>query len=186
MGRTKYPVMDPDFYIKMMGACSNDEDRGIIAVLDLTGMHVSSLCSLGPESLIRQGSNRYIRWIRPKTNKNLQALVPPDRVQTIEKFLKMRRKTRQYYHFLVKKIGMTAGYEDISPMTFRHNRCLRSLTVEEMPLFAVPQVMGCSLDVVVRNYSKLHEDELARARRRDPESPLRRSGRFGKIFNRNR
>jgi site-specific recombinase XerD len=180
MGRTKYPVLDEDFYLKMLGVCADDEDRGMIAILDLTGMHVSSLCELGPENLIKQGPNRYIRWVRPKTNRNLQALVPPDRIQVIETFLKKRRKTRQYYHFLVKKIGERAGYEDISPMTFRHNRCLRALGREQMPLFAVPQVMGCSLDVVVRNYSKLHEDDIARAR--EGGSIFKRRKGLGGIF----
>jgi site-specific recombinase XerD len=162
MGSTKYPILDDDFLLRMLGSCSDDEERGIITILDLTGMHVSSLCSLEPCDLIKQGNRAYLRWVRPKTNKTLQALVPKDKIQIIEKFLKMRRKSRQYYHFLVKKIGLKAGYEDVSPMTFRHNRCLRGLTKEGYSIFEIPQVMGCTLDVAVRNYSKLREDQLAR------------------------
>ena len=162
MSTTKYPVLDDDFIIKMLGACSNDEQRGLITVLNLTGMHISSLCSLGSENLIKQGSKSYLRWIRPKTNKTLQALVPKENIQTIENFLKMRRKSRQYYHFLVKKIGERAGYQDVSPMMFRHNRCLRALMREGYSIFEVPQIMGCTLDVAVRNYSKLREDQLVR------------------------
>lgn len=162
MGTTKYPVLDDSFLLKMLGACNNDEERALVTVLDLTGMHVSSLCSLEPSSIFRQGSKTYLRWIRPKTNKTLQALVPKESIETIEKFLKMRRKSRQYYHFLVRKIGLKAGYEDVSPMTFRHNRCLRGLTKEGYSIFEIPQVMGCTLDVAVRNYSKLREDQLLR------------------------
>ena len=162
MGFTKYPILDDDFLLRMLGSCSDDEERGIITILDLTGMHVSSLCSLEPCDLIKQGNRAYLRWVPPKTNKTLQALVPKDKIQIIEKFLKMRRKSRQYYHFLVKKIGLKAGYEDVSPMTFRHNRCLRGLTKEGYTIFEIPQVMGCTLDVAVRNYSKLREDQLAR------------------------
>jgi site-specific recombinase XerD len=161
MGCTKYPVLDDGFYLRMMGACADDEERGMIATLDLTGMHVSSMCELGPENMIKQGDKFYIRWVRPKTNKTLQALVPNDRIQTIQHFLKMRRKSRQYYHTLVKKIGMKAGYQDVSPMTFRHNRCLRGLTVEGYSIYEIPQVMGCTLDVASRNYAKLREDQLA-------------------------
>ena len=117
MSVTKYPVLDDDFLIKMLGACSDDEERGLITVLDLSGMHISSLCVLDSSSMIRQGSRTYIRWVRPKTNKTLQALVPKENAHSIENFLKMRRKSRQYYHFLVKKIGEKAGYQDVSPMT---------------------------------------------------------------------
>ena len=162
MGCTKYPVLDDDFTIKMLGVCHDEEERGIITVLDLTGMHVSSLCGLGPENLIKQGSKSYLRWVRPKTNKTLQALVPKESVQTIHELLKMRRKSRQHYHALVKQIGIRAGYQDVSPMTFRHNRCLRGLTKEGYSIFEIPQVMGCTLDVAVRNYSKLKEDQLVR------------------------
>ena len=162
MGCTKYPVLDDDFLIKMLGVCQDSEERGIIIVLDLTGMHVSSLCNLGPENLIKQGSKSYLRWIRPKTYKTLQALVPKESVQTIQDLLKMRRKSRQHYHVLVKQIGQRAGYQDVSPMTFRHNRCLRGLTKEGYSIFEIPQVMGCTLDVAVRNYSKLKEDQLVR------------------------
>jgi len=63
---------------------------------------------------------------------------------------------------LVNKIGLDTGYEDVSPMTFRHNRCLRGLTKERYTIFEIPQVMGCTLDVAVRNYSKLREDQLSR------------------------
>lgn len=162
MGCTKYPVLDDDFRIKMLGSCVDDEQRGIITILDLTGMHVSSLCELAPDNLIRQGSKTYIRWIRPKTNKTLQSLVPKESVPVIEVFLKVRRKSRQHYHALVKQIGIKAGYQDVSPMTFRHTRCLRGLTKEGYSIFEIPQVMGCTLDVAVRNYSKLREDQLAR------------------------
>jgi hypothetical protein len=162
MGCTKYPVLDDDFTIKMLGVCQDNEERGIITVLDLTGMHVSSLCELGPENLIKQGSKSYLRWIRPKTNKTLQALVPKESIQTIQDLLKMRRKSRQHYHALVKQIGLRAGYQDVSPMTFRHNRCLRGLTKEGYSIYEIPQVMGCTLDVAVRNYSKLREDQLER------------------------
>lgn len=164
MGVTKYPVLDEDFLIKMVGSCSNDEERGLVLVLHLTGMHISSVCELDPSSLIKQGSRTYIRWVRPKTNKTLQAQVPKEYVEPIRDFLAMRRKTRQHYHTVLKTIGARAGFQDVSPMTFRHNRCLRGLTQEGYTIYEVPQVMGCTLDVAVRNYSKLREDQLLKER----------------------
>jgi len=162
MGCTKYPILDDDFLVKMLGSCANDEQRGMVTVLELTGMHVSSLCSLSPDSMIRQGSKTYLRWVRPKTHKTLQALIPKESVGTVAAFLKVRRKSRQYYHFLTNEIGEKAGYQDVSPMTFRHNRCLRGLTKEGYSIWEIPQVMGCTLDVAARNYSKLREDQLDR------------------------
>lgn len=161
MGCTKYPVLDDDFLIKMLGACVNEGERGLILILNITGMHVSSICVLSPRNLIRQGSKSYLKWKRPKTNKTLQSLIPKESMTPICEFLAMRRNTRQHYHALVKQIGIRAGYQDISPMTFRHNRCLRALTKEGYSIFEVPQVMGCTLDVAVRNYSKLREDQLS-------------------------
>lgn len=160
MGCTKYPVLDDDFTIKMLGVCRDAEERGTIAILDLTGMHVSSLCELDKDNLIKQGAKTYLRWVRPKTHKTLQALIPKEGIQTIKEFLSCRRKSRQHYHALVKQIGIRAGYDDVSPMTFRHNRCLRGLTKEGYSIYEIPQVMGCTLDVAVRNYSKLREDQL--------------------------
>jgi hypothetical protein len=183
MGCTKYPVLDDSFYLRMMGACADDEERGLVTIFDLTGMHVSSVCELGPESLLKQGDKTYIRWVRPKTYRTLQALVPNDRIKAIENFLKMRRKTRQHYHFLVKKVGFKAGYEDVSPMTFRHNRCLRGLTVEGYSIYEIPQVMGCTLDVAVRNYAKLREDQLARGSRK-PVRTVRSRSKLGGLLGR--
>ena len=50
MGCTKFPILDDDFAVKMLGACYNDEERGIVTILDLNGMHISSVCSLTPAS----------------------------------------------------------------------------------------------------------------------------------------
>jgi hypothetical protein len=160
MGTTKYPVLDDDFTVKMLGSCLDDEQRGIITILDLTGMHNIKRLPDRARNLIKQGAKTYLRWVRPKTRKTLTALVPKEKIQTVQDFLKIRRKSRQHYHVQVKLIGERAGYQDISPMTFRHNRCLRGLTKEGYSIFEIPQVMGCTLDVAVRNYSKLREDQL--------------------------
>ncbi len=74
MGCTKYPVLDDDFLLKTLGVCQDDEERGLVTILDLTGMHVSCLCSLSPEILIKQGNRTYLWWVRPKTNMTLQTL----------------------------------------------------------------------------------------------------------------
>jgi integrase len=159
MSKQKFPVIDPDFLIKLLGVCRDDEERGLIQVLNLTGMHISSVCKLGPDNIIKRGAKTYITWIRPKTNRTLEALIPPSIEHDILGFTTHKRHSRQHYLRMVKVIGLRAGYEGISPMTFRHNRCIRAFS-EGYTLYEVPQVMGCSLEVVMRNYSKLREDQL--------------------------
>jgi hypothetical protein len=105
MGATKFPILDDDFFPRMIAACTNDEQRGLITILDLTGMHVPSVCKLGPVSMIRQGDKSYLKWTRPKNKKTLQVAVPDRKVQIIEKFLKMRRKTRSSISFWSTKLA---------------------------------------------------------------------------------
>ena len=157
MSVTKYPVLDPDFTIKMIGACKDEEERGLIRILDLSGMHVSSL---GNVKVVTKGSKHFLSWMRPKTNKTLEVLIPSDNLQDIQGFLTHKRHSRRHYLRMVQVIGERAGYEGISPMTFRHNRCIRSIKDHDCNPFIVAQDMGCSIDVVFRNYSKLREDQL--------------------------
>ena len=69
MSVQKYAVRDPDFYIKMRGAAWNDESRGVAVVFELTGMHPESMLHLNEESLRREGRDRVLYWIRPKTRR---------------------------------------------------------------------------------------------------------------------
>jgi len=154
MGSAKHPVADKGFYYRMITSCENDEQCGIVAILDLTGMDVTSMCRLGPESLIRQDGKVYITWVSPDGKWRYNALVPRERVKSIEGFLAMRRKTRQHYYNQIKLVGQHAGYPDVSPKTFRLNRCLRALTKEDVSLDRIQGFMGCSLGVAVRIYAE--------------------------------
>lgn len=37
MSCTKYPALDDDFLLKMLGACPKDEERSLNSILDPTG-----------------------------------------------------------------------------------------------------------------------------------------------------
>lgn len=167
MGATKYPILDPDLKLKLLGACANDGERGLIALLWLTGMHVCVI-SKGKDKngnerprpeLVKEGSLTYIYWKRAKTGKRLREVVPKDLLPVIQAFLNERRKSQRHYFDLVRRIGERAGYEGMSPNTLRHSRCLRGLTVEGYTIYEMPHIMGCTLDVVVRNYAALKEYE---------------------------
>jgi hypothetical protein len=151
---TKYPILDPDFSMKMLGSCKDDYERGLIGILDISGMHVSSLKNC---KVLSRGNRHFLTWTRPKTNKTLEVLIPPDKLVDIQGYLAHKPHSRQHFCRIVHEIGLRAGFEGVSPMTFRHNRCIRSIEQHDRNPFIVAQDMGCSIDVVFRNYSKLKE-----------------------------
>jgi hypothetical protein len=160
-GTTKYPVLDPAFLAKMIAECRDDEERGMVFILHYSGMHGSCLTLLTKESLFREGEKTYLQWHRTKNKKTMRCLLPKERLSIVEVFLNSKKKTIQCYNNWLKQMGKRAGFDGISTMTFRHNRCLRAATEEGYSLLLIPQVMGCSMDVVARNYSKLKEDQLS-------------------------
>lgn len=171
MGATKYPITDPDFRLKVYGACADADQRGLISILDVTGMHISCAVALTEKNIIKQGNTVYIRWQRAKTSKTLRFPVPKDRLDDILHFVKRkRRKTVRAYFDEIKAIGKRAGYDDVSSMTFRHNRAIRALTEEGMDIYQVPHMLGCSLNVVARNYTVQQLDEQHRKRETDQEN----------------
>lgn len=171
MGTTKYPILDEDFTLKMLGACHGDEEAlGLVTVLTITGMHISSVCALSPDSLIRQGSDHYLTWVRPKNRKTLQALVPKQDVQVVRTFLGLKRKSRQHYREMLRSIGEDAGYSGVSPNTFRHNLCV-GMILDGEPIWTIHHALGCTPDVVARNYSKLKEHQRQQAKERHRQQP---------------
>ena len=166
----KYPVIEKDFILKMLGACINDEQRALIFILWASGMHISSAIKLEPKNLVTEGEKYYLEWIRPKTNKTLRIEIEKDYITLVRSFLEIRKRSRIHYFLLIRHIGRRAGYDAISPMTFRHTRCVRALMkIEEggegYGLFEVPHLMGTTPDVVARNYSQIPREELEKRKR---------------------
>lgn len=70
MGSTKYPIIDRDVKLKMLGACKDDRERGLVLLLLNTGMHPSVFSSPRKRNgkprerpkIIREGSTRFIEW----------------------------------------------------------------------------------------------------------------------------
>ena len=158
---TKYPVLDPNFPLAMIGACEDDVERGLVRIL-LTGMHISNVVSLTEKNIIREGPNVYLTWGRVKTGKQLRAWVRgKNELADMRAFItRKRRKTIRWYQRLVKIIGERAGYENISPMTFRHSRCVQLLKEHDYNVPLVAQLMGCSQNVIIRNYAQLADMQL--------------------------
>jgi|GEM_PF-4197286 len=181
---TKFAIIDENLFPRMMAEGRNDRERGMIVILYFSGMHVSSLISLNASNLKKAGSSYRLEWRRMKTARAMSCTIPSKYVEPVTAFLVAKKPSRQYIHRIVKVMGSRAGYEDISPMTFRHSRCVRAFLPKEqggegLPFFVVNQLMGCSMGVVMRNYAmmtdqQIHHDDSPE----NDEEILNSSGRF--------
>lgn len=156
---TKYGVTDEAFLPKMIEKCKDDEERGLVYILFYTGMHGSILSELTPDNIKRVGDASYLRWERTKTGRMMEARIPQASLPLIVSFVSSsRKKSIQWYNVLLKRIGHDAGFDDVSTLTFRHTRCI-NLIRDGMPLMTVAQLMGCTPDVVMRNYGRYSESQ---------------------------
>ena len=158
MTGAKYGIVDEAFLPKMIEACSDDEERGMVYILFYTGMHGSILTKLTRANLRKEGDQHYLRWSRTKTKKVMEAPIPRNKLPIIESFLSNRKKSLQWYNVLLGRIGARAGFDGVSTMTFRHTRTI-TLIRQGTPLPVVAEVMGCTIAVILRNYGKLTETQ---------------------------
>jgi hypothetical protein len=156
MSKQKYGYRDEAFYTKMRAAAWSEESLGVAVIFELTGMHVYSMMRLSPLSLKKEGDYHTLYWDRPKTYRTLNAPITGRDLIIVKNFLPMRRKSRTHYYDIVKKLGERAGFPECSPMTYRHQRCIWLLR-HGYTVWEVPHVMGCTLDVVMKNYTKMKE-----------------------------
>jgi hypothetical protein len=164
MSKRKFPVLngdctdiDPLFLVRMLGACHDGYERGLVRILDLTGMHVSKLRTV---KLVKQGDHEQLEWERTKTSTGLSRRVPKEAQDDVHAFLEHRPVSRQHYRDLIVAISDRAGYEGVSPMTFRHNQTISSLKRHHYNPIVTAQDMGCDYQIVLRNYAKLSQEQI--------------------------
>jgi hypothetical protein len=157
MNVKKYPEADPHFYDKVRGACKNDLERGLIIILQWTGMHLSCLLSLTPEQMDKRGN---IHWRRPKTGRPMKAAIPTGDQDLVRAWIDehgSNRKKMRMTQYRIGWIGERAGFEDLSAMTFRVMKGC-TLLDEGMPPHQVCHRLGCSLDTLMDHYAQLMDD----------------------------
>lgn len=173
MGAKKFPVLDEDFLDKCLEACDSDEEKGLFLTYWYTGMRASEPTELTRNSLKSDGHVWWIVWTDQSTGKLLNARIPDEKhVEIVAKFLDMKRKTRIWYHFLIRDIGERAGYENISPESLRKTYCVKLLR-EGHTSAEIQRRMRCSSEVVAvcegalnlsqtmkRGEAQTHEDRL--------------------------
>lgn len=174
MGSTKYPIIDREVKLKMLGACKNDRERGLVLLLLNTGMHPSVFSSPRKRNgkprerpkIVKEGIIRYIEWKRPKTNKTLRSLpIRKDEITLIEAFLKCPTQSNKHYDTILEGIGRRAGYDGVSCLTMRHTHCIWLLRAKDeggagFTIYQIPHFMGCTLEVAARNYSIMSGAQL--------------------------
>lgn len=171
MGVEKEPLKDQKQFDKILEVATRESDdvRKIILLLRYTGMHISVVCdkqyNLREELYVGEP---YIIWKRTK-KEGKEAYCSVLKSQYIDfdvhKFAKeiwkrKRRKTRQYFYELVKKVGLRAGIPGLSPMTFRHTLGV-DMAERGVPRDVIQETLNCS-DKVLRTYLK-----YSKSRKRD-------------------
>jgi len=76
MGYRKYPILDEDAELRLLGACRTPEERGIVKILLISGMHISSCVSLTTDNIKKRGSRCFLEWSRTKTRRGGVQVLP--------------------------------------------------------------------------------------------------------------
>lgn len=153
----KFPEPDPEFYMKVRKAAMNDYQRGIVFILQSTGMHLQCLVSLTPAQMNLRGD---ILWRRTKTARPMRARIPKMDRREVRDWIRnygSNNRTGRWVQYNLKEVGLRAGFPDLSPMTFRTQRAVRLLDDGE-PYHEVAHLMGCSPSVLMANYAQLKDD----------------------------
>jgi len=157
MNTKKFPEADPAFYEKVRAAAVSDFQRGIVFILQHSGMHLECLLGLEPSQMDDKGD---IHWHRTKTDRPMRARIPPEDRMTVRAWIERygrNRKSPSGVQWALKQVGARAGFPDLSPMSFRTQRAVVLLD-EGMQPHEVCHIMGCSLDVLMANYAQLKVD----------------------------
>lgn len=153
----KFPEPDPNFYKKVRAHATTDFQRGIVFILQATGMHLACLLSLKPNQM---NTNGHISWARTKTGRPMRAKVPKADRMTVRAWIGRygsNKRSASGVQKALRQVGARAGFPDVSPMTFRAQRAVRLLDEGE-PYHEVAHLMGCSPGVLMANYAQLKED----------------------------
>lgn len=159
MNVKKYPSTDPLFMEKVRGSCRDDFERGIVAILAASSMHVANLVAqfrgrkLEPARLTSEGD---LRWKRVKTDRPMSARVPVGDRDLVEWWLERYpwKRSERSIQYRLKEIGARAGFPDLSPNSFRVWRACKLLD-EGMSPHKVKHLIGCSLGTLMENYAQL-------------------------------
>lgn len=129
-----------------------------VRILYETGMHASSLASLTKENVLADR----LRWRRPKKQAKQQWLSCPMNEPLMRAAIYWTSEepvTRRAVWKLIHRVGLMAGYPELSPMTFRHSRAVRLLR-KGLPMDYVAAALGASPAIIRSTYGALTEEQM--------------------------
>jgi len=163
MSVEKEPLRDDKQFDKILEVATrlSDNARKIVLLLRYTGMHISVLCKPKYElQEVKRNGDVYVVWKRTKKD-GKEAHTEILKSKYIDFDIgeyarevqgRKRKRSRQYFHALVRRIGLKAGLSDLSPMTFRHTLGI-DMIERGVPRDAVRNILNCS-ERVLRTYLK--------------------------------
>lgn len=172
MGVEKEPLKDARQFDKILEIATRESEdaRKIVILLRYTGMHISILCN--SKYKLREeehGGDKYIVWERTKMRQKggkkavYTSILKSQHIDfDVGEFAeeiqnRKRKKSRQYWHDLIKRIGQRAGISGLSPMTFRHTLGV-DMIERGVPRDIVQDTLNCS-DKVLRTYLKYSKSQ---------------------------
>ena len=158
--KTKQAIRDREVMVRIDRAARalGNEVWATVTVYRRTGMHGSSLCGLRPSSV----SGGVLSWTRPKTGRRMAIRVDAELGTALAVLFAEGPRSYDLYYHRVRQAGRHAGVRGLSPMTFRHTRAV-SLLVRGVSPVKVCQVLGCSMEVLLRHYGVMSDEELLEA-----------------------
>jgi integrase len=132
-----------------------------------TGMHPENLKRLTKNSIEHDEQGWWLQFKRAKNDKPRRELLPDKIGPVIDEWIRRRGrpKTHQGYWDMARRVGLRIGLKGISPMTLRHTACiifLRQYRDHTDRLMLIATRMGCSQDIVAKNYIDMDEWERTR------------------------
>jgi integrase len=159
---TKYGLTNKDLISRILKKAEKHSSfaNQTIKILYWTGMHPSSLLKIRIDSIY----SNTLTWRRPKTDKVLSAELNDGQIEVVKAFcLRKRKYSRSYLNQVIKEVGNKAGIKGLSPMTFRHTKCLELIQKYYKDPFMVQilmQKLGVSEAVLWKNYAQLKEVDM--------------------------
>ena len=138
------------------------EHEAVILTLRWTGMHISVLAE--PEKYQLRVEDDEIRWNRTKKKeREAYTSIPISKNITfnLNEFIwelkrRERKRSRQYFYDLIKRVGKEAKQPKISQMSFRHTLAVDLLDAGCSDQF-VQQTLNCSAEVL-KTYGKYSKE----------------------------
>lgn len=167
---SKKAVFDYADQDRIRDACETDKERVIVMLMLNFGMHPKNVVNLGPSHL----DDGWLHYARAKNARPMDFLIPKDMLVPLRNFLKRHPRSERRYNQIVHEIGSRIGMPELSPMSLRHTTCINVYREKGCDIYFTAMWMGCTREIVSKNYMMLSqwEDALSPRKRTEYEDEI--------------